>query len=137
MWNILVTLVPEIVAVMVKGGLIMIPLLVASLIAVTVIIERLSFWRRLGPHEVNRTILAVVAEGGVRRMGGGTSGRRGSSRIQAFRRILSDVLPELDSRNPTSSRAARPGSRCVMPSRRIGLRELNRAPKPYFADAAN
>jgi biopolymer transport protein ExbB len=66
-WKSLVTLVPaEIVTVMVKGGLIMIPLLAASLIAVTVIVERLSFWRRLRRHEVDRTILALVAEGDVK-----------------------------------------------------------------------
>jgi biopolymer transport protein ExbB len=63
-WNSLVTLVPgEIIAVIVKGGLIMIPLLAASLIAVTVIVERLYFWRRLGAQEVDHTILALVAEG--------------------------------------------------------------------------
>ena len=67
MWNNLVALVPgEILAVIVKGGLIMIPLLAASLIAVTVIIERLFFWRSLRSHEVDRTILALVAEGDVK-----------------------------------------------------------------------
>ncbi|HEX9871928.1 MAG TPA: MotA/TolQ/ExbB proton channel family protein [Candidatus Tectomicrobia bacterium] len=67
MWNSLVTLIPgEIIAVLVKGGLIMIPLLAASLIAVTVIIERLYCWRSFRPHEVDRTILALVAEGDVK-----------------------------------------------------------------------
>jgi biopolymer transport protein ExbB len=53
----------EIINVIVKGGLIMIPLLAASLIAVTVIVERLYFWRSLRVHEVDSTILARVAEG--------------------------------------------------------------------------
>jgi biopolymer transport protein ExbB len=67
-WNSLVTLVPgEIIAVIVKGGLIMIPLLASSLIAVTVIIERWYFWRSLRPHEVDRTILALVAEADFKR----------------------------------------------------------------------
>jgi biopolymer transport protein ExbB len=67
-WNNLVTLIPdEIIAVIVKGGLIMIPLLAASLLAVTVIIERLYFWRSFRPHEVDRTILSLVAEGDFKR----------------------------------------------------------------------
>jgi biopolymer transport protein ExbB len=63
-WNSMVTLMPsDILAVIVKGGIIMIPLLAASLIAVTVIVERLYFWRRLRAHAVDSTILALVAEG--------------------------------------------------------------------------
>jgi biopolymer transport protein ExbB len=67
-WKSLVTLVPaEIVTVIVKGGVIMIPLLAASLVAVTVIIERWSFWRSLRRREVDRTILGLVAEGDVKK----------------------------------------------------------------------
>jgi biopolymer transport protein ExbB len=63
-WNSLVTVMPsEIITVIVKGGLIMIPLLAASLIAVTVIVERFFFWRSLRAHEVDGAILALVAEG--------------------------------------------------------------------------
>ena len=64
MWNSLVTLLPsEIMTVIVKGGLMMIPLLAASLIAVTVIVERFFFWRGLRVREVDGTILGLVAEG--------------------------------------------------------------------------
>jgi biopolymer transport protein ExbB len=63
-WNGLVSLLPgEIVTIIVKGGFIMIPLLAASLIAVTVIVERLCFWRGLRAQEVDKTILALTAEG--------------------------------------------------------------------------
>jgi biopolymer transport protein ExbB len=63
-WESIVTLLPgEIISVIVKGGLIMIPLLAASLIAATVIVERLYFWRSLRAREVDSTILALVAEG--------------------------------------------------------------------------
>jgi biopolymer transport protein ExbB len=66
-WNSLVALVPgEIIAVIVKGGLIMIPLLAASLIAMTVILERLYCWRSFRLHEVDYTILVLVAEGDVK-----------------------------------------------------------------------
>ncbi len=68
MWNSLVTLTPDaIIAVIVKGGLIMIPLLASSLIAVTVILERWYFWRSFRSHEGDRTILALVAKGDVKR----------------------------------------------------------------------
>jgi biopolymer transport protein ExbB len=63
-WNSLVTLMPsEIIAIIVKGGLIMIPLLASSLIAVTVILERFAFWHSLRKHEVDRRVLALAAEG--------------------------------------------------------------------------
>lgn len=64
MWNSLVTLMPnDIIAVIMKGGLTMIPLLASSLIAVTVILERFAFWHSLRKHEVDRRILALAAEG--------------------------------------------------------------------------
>src|SRR5262245_41114710 len=63
-WDSIITLAhSEIINVIVKGGLIMIPLLAASLLAVTVIVERLYFWRRLRVHEIDSAILARVAEG--------------------------------------------------------------------------
>jgi biopolymer transport protein ExbB len=66
-WNSIVSLVHgEIIAVIVKGGLTMIPLLAASLISVTVILERLYFWRRLRAHEVDSTVLSLVAEGDLK-----------------------------------------------------------------------
>jgi biopolymer transport protein ExbB len=63
-WNSLVTLIQgEVITFIVKGGLIMIPLLAASLIAVTVIVERFFFWRSLRAHKIDSTILTLVAEG--------------------------------------------------------------------------
>jgi biopolymer transport protein ExbB len=63
-WNSLVTFMPsDMIAVIMKGGLIMIPLLASSLIAVTVILERLAFWHSLRKHEVDRRVLALAAEG--------------------------------------------------------------------------
>jgi biopolymer transport protein ExbB len=51
------------VSIVIQGGLVMIPLLASSVIALTVIIERLYFWRRLRSQAVVRRILALVAEG--------------------------------------------------------------------------
>jgi biopolymer transport protein ExbB len=51
------------VAIMTRGGLVMIPLLTASVVAMTVILERLFFWRRLRVRRKEPGILALVAEG--------------------------------------------------------------------------
>jgi biopolymer transport protein ExbB len=50
-------------SIVVQGGLVMIPLLASSVIALTVIIERLYFWRRLRSQSVVHRILVLVAEG--------------------------------------------------------------------------
>ena len=51
------------VSIVIQGGLVMIPLLASSVIALTVVIERLDFWRRLRSQAVVSRILALVAEG--------------------------------------------------------------------------
>lgn len=51
------------VSIVIQGGLVMIPLLASSVIALTVVIERLYFWRRLRSQAVVSRILALVAEG--------------------------------------------------------------------------
>ncbi len=48
--------------IVIKGGLVMIPLLASSIIALTVIVERLWFWRRLRSQTVSQTILTLVGE---------------------------------------------------------------------------
>jgi biopolymer transport protein ExbB len=53
----------HLVAIVIQGGLVMIPLLASSVIALTVIVERLYFWRCLRSHAVVRRILALVADG--------------------------------------------------------------------------
>jgi biopolymer transport protein ExbB/TolQ len=37
----------NLLSIVIKGGLVMIPLLISSVVALTVIVERLAFWRRL------------------------------------------------------------------------------------------
>ena len=64
MWTSFVTLMfHEIIAIIVKGGLVMIPLLASSLIAMTVIVERFFFLRSLQAHESDTQILTLAAEG--------------------------------------------------------------------------
>ena len=49
--------------IVIKGGLVMIPLLVSSIIALTVTVERLWFWRRVRSQKSSQTILTLVGEG--------------------------------------------------------------------------
>jgi biopolymer transport protein ExbB len=51
------------VSIVIGGGLVMIPLLTSSVVALTVIFERLVFWRRLRVRKKEPGILALVAEG--------------------------------------------------------------------------
>jgi biopolymer transport protein ExbB/TolQ len=64
MWSTFLTILHTgPIALLMKGGVIMIPLLVASLISVAVILERFHFWWRLGARGVGDTILGLIAEG--------------------------------------------------------------------------
>lgn len=53
----------SLVAILVKGGLVMVPLLTSSVLSLAVIIERLLFWRRFKKSEGGDTILSLVAAG--------------------------------------------------------------------------
>lgn len=48
-------------AILAKGGMVMVPLLASSIIALAVIVERIFFWRRLRTQEGGETILSLVA----------------------------------------------------------------------------
>jgi biopolymer transport protein ExbB len=50
-------------AIVIQGGLVMIPLLASSVIALTVIVERLFFWHRLRARKGVPSVLTLVAEG--------------------------------------------------------------------------
>lgn len=50
-------------ALLAKGGLIMIPLLVSSVVALAVVLERCWYWRRLREGSLGTTLLDLVAEG--------------------------------------------------------------------------
>jgi len=53
----------NLIAVLVKGGLVMVPLLASSVLSLAVIIERFFFWRRVRKSEGGETILPLVAAG--------------------------------------------------------------------------
>jgi biopolymer transport protein ExbB len=52
-----------IIAFLVKGGVVMVPLLASSVISLAIILERLFFWRRLRQEEADGAILDLVTEG--------------------------------------------------------------------------
>ena len=49
------------VALLIKGGMVMVPLLVSSIVSLAVIIERFFFWRHFRKHEAGEMILSLVA----------------------------------------------------------------------------
>ena len=53
----------EVVAIIVKGGVVMIPLLACSLISLALTIERIMFWTKLKSKEVLSQILTLVENG--------------------------------------------------------------------------
>ena len=52
-------------ALLAKGGLVMVPLMVCSIVSLTVIIERFFFWRYLKNQAGGETILSLVAAGNL------------------------------------------------------------------------
>ena len=49
----------QVVSIIVKGGIVMIPLLAGSLISLALTIERIMFWTKLKSKEVLNQILAL------------------------------------------------------------------------------
>ena len=56
-----------VLAVIIQGGLVMVPLLASSVVALTVIVERLCFWRRLRARKGAPDVLTLVSEGDLPR----------------------------------------------------------------------
>ena len=54
-----------VIGILVKGGLVMVPLLASSVLSLAVIIERCFFWRRLRKRENDTIILQFVEAGNV------------------------------------------------------------------------
>jgi biopolymer transport protein ExbB len=53
----------NLVSILARGGLVMVPLLLFSVISLAVILERSLFWRRLRTYDSGEAILALVATG--------------------------------------------------------------------------
>jgi biopolymer transport protein ExbB len=55
----------DLVGIIVKGGPVMAPLLVCSIIALTVVIERYLFWRRIGVRDTAEEMFTLVEKGEI------------------------------------------------------------------------
>ena len=53
----------DFIDIIVKGGPVMVPLLACSIIALTVVIERFLFWRRIGNRQAAEAVLELVERG--------------------------------------------------------------------------
>ena len=53
----------NLIAILAKGGLVMVPLLVSSMLSMAVVLDRLLFWRRCRMSEDGGTILSLVSAG--------------------------------------------------------------------------
>jgi biopolymer transport protein ExbB len=53
----------DFVSILIKGGIVMVPLLLCSVIALAVTIERLIFWRKIRSREIAQQMLRRVEEG--------------------------------------------------------------------------
>jgi biopolymer transport protein ExbB/TolQ len=52
----------ELVDIIIKGGLVMVPLFACSIVALTVVIERFLFWRRITDRRKSEEMLSLIEQ---------------------------------------------------------------------------
>ena len=87
----------DFVGVLIKGGPVMVPLLACSIIALTVVIERFLFWRRISVRDTAEEMFALVEKGEITR-----AVEVGRATESPLTRVL---LSGLAHRNPSASKA--------------------------------
>jgi biopolymer transport protein ExbB len=87
----------DLVGIIVKGGAVMGPLLVCSIIALAVVIERFLFWRRISNRQTTEDMLALVEKGDLAKAA--NLGREADSPLA---RVLATGLVH---RNPSPAKA--------------------------------
>lgn len=87
----------EIVSIIVKGGIVMIPLLTCSLIALALTIERIFFWAKMKSQDVLTQLMALVEKGDFER-----AQQLGKQSSQPIARVLAAGIAH---RNPTPAKA--------------------------------
>jgi biopolymer transport protein ExbB len=97
----------EIIAIIVKGGLVMIPLVLCSIVSLAVTIERLLYWRRISSKQPVEQMLVSVEQGKLKEAL--TEGRE--SPLPAAR-VLAAGLAH---RNPSYSKAMEVAAQGEMP----------------------
>jgi biopolymer transport protein ExbB len=103
----------DVISIIVKGGIVMIPLLACSLIALALTIERLIFWTRLKAKDVPRQILALVEDGDFER-----ALKLGETSEQPIPRVLAAGIAH---RNPAPAKAMEAAAQAEIPVLKSGL----------------
>lgn len=97
----------EIVSIIVKGGLVMIPLIACSLISLALTIERIIFWTRLKSKDVLQQILASVENGEFEQ-----ALKLGKASADPIARVLAAGLTH---RNPAPAKAMEAAAQAEIP----------------------
>ena len=105
----------QVIAVIVKGGIVMIPLLICSLISLALTIERILFWAKLKSREVLREILAHVEQGEFDQ-----ALKLGKTSQQPIARVMAAGIAH---RNPAPAKAMEAAAQAEIPvlKRRLGV----------------
>jgi biopolymer transport protein ExbB len=97
----------EVVAVIVKGGIVMIPLIACSLISLALTIERFVFWTKIKSQEVVQNMLGLVEAGEFDK-----AMRLGKDSPQPIARVLAAGLAH---RNPAPAKAMEAAAQAQIP----------------------
>jgi biopolymer transport protein ExbB len=97
----------HVVSVIIKGGVVMIPLLVCSFISLALTIERIIFWTRLKSKEVPQQILALVGSGEFDR-----ALKLGKASNEPIARVLAAGIAH---RNPAPAKAMEASAQAEIP----------------------
>ena len=105
----------HVIDIIVKGGIVMIPLLLCSVISLTLTIERFLFWRRIQSQEVLREILDLVHRGEF-----GKAVERGKVSEHPIARVLAAGIAH---RNPAPAKALEAAAQAELPvfKQRLGV----------------
>jgi len=106
---------PQILTIIIKGGIVMIPLLACSLISLALSIERILFWTRLKSRAVINEILALVEKGEYEQ-----ALKLGKNSPQPIARVLAAGIAH---RNPAPAKAMEAAAQGEFPvlKSRIGI----------------
>lgn len=105
----------HVAAILIKGGIVMIPLLACSLISLALTIERILFWTKLRSKDVLAQILSLVENGEFEQ-----ALRLGKTSGQPIGRVLAAGIAH---RNPAPAKAMEAAARAEIPvlKRRLGV----------------
>jgi len=106
---------PQILTIIIKGGIVMIPLLACSLISLALSIERILFWTRLKSRAVINEILALVEKGEYEQ-----ALKLGKTRRSQLARVLAAGIAH---RNPAPAKAMEAAAQGEIPvlKSRLGI----------------